>query len=188
MLARVACTIAVVAGMRAGEGSCLVSVLVAVAIPALALGAQDDAPLSGRKWPCLMVIDADLKPFANLGWGHSTTFREQCRTLGAARAVVIVRSSRETRRADGRITVSDDGTILGRIRVHPASRVLEYLAHELEHVVERVEGVDLLLESRRGGSRVVLIAGAYETRRANDAGLRVAREVQEATRARAKAR
>ena len=174
--------------MRRLDGSCLLSVLVAVAIPALALGAQNEAPTPGGKWPCLMVIDADLKPFADLAWEHSATFREQCRTLGAARAVVIVRSSRETLRADARMTVSDDGTVLARIRVNPASRVLEYLAHELEHVVERVEGVDLLLESRRGGSRVVLIGGVYETRRANDAGLRVAREVQEATRARAKAR
>ena len=104
-----------------------------------------------------MVIDGGiLKPFADLAWEHSATFREQCRTLGAARAVVIVRaaSSRETLRADARITVSDDGTLLARIRINPGSRVLEYLAHELEHVVERVEGVDLLLESRRGGSRV----------------------------------
>jgi len=137
-----------------------------------------------------MVIDAVLKPFADLAWEHSPTFREQCRRLGAGRAAVIVRSvsSRETLRADTRITVSEDGAILGRIRINPGSRVIEHLGHELEHVLERVDGVNLLMESQRSGSGVFLEAGAYETRRAKDAGVRVAREVEQASRVVATAR
>ena len=61
--------------MRRLDGSCLLSVLVAVAIPALALGAQNEAPTPGGKWPCLMVIDADLKPFAD--WLGSTRPRSE---------------------------------------------------------------------------------------------------------------
>jgi hypothetical protein len=168
--------------MRRIDRSLLVSLLVAVlAIPAQA-GPSGD-------WPCAIVIDPDLKPLADLAWEHSETFRRQCRTLGT-RAVVIVRSasSRETLTADARITVSPEGSILARVRLNPGSRALEYLSHEIEHVIERIEGVNLLMESLRGGSKVVSVGGAFESRRAIETGLRAAQEVDEARRALAKGR
>jgi hypothetical protein len=175
--------------MRKPDGYACLSVLVlSFAFPVLASGSQSDASPPGGPRPCLMVVDAELKPFVELAWEHSATFRAQCRTLGAGRAAVIVRTAtvRETLRADSRITVSEDGGILGRIRINAGSRVLEHLGHEFEHVVERVQGVNLLMESQRGGSRVVLGPGTYETQRAIDAGIRVAEEVREATRTKAK--
>jgi hypothetical protein len=169
---------------------CLFVLVVLLAIPAVSSGAQGDATPPVGQRPCLMVVDADLKPFADLAWEHSPTFREQCRRLGAGRAAVIVRSvsSRETLRADSRITVSENGAILARIRVKPGANVLEFLGHELEHVVERLEGVNLLMESQRGGSGVALVGGAYETRRAIEAGIRVAGEVDQGRRTMSKTR
>jgi hypothetical protein len=51
------------------------------------------------------------------------------------------------------------------------------LAHELEHVLEQIDGVDLAGEERRGNRRVWRTAGrAFETARAIDAADRVLRE------------
>jgi hypothetical protein len=127
-----------------------------------------------------------LRAFADLAWEHSASFRNQCQRLGAARAVVIVQFSRETLRAASTIGRSREGVTVARVRIGKTTRAVELIAHELEHVLEQVDGVKLLWEASRPGSGVVLLGGAYETRRAVDAGFRVAREVDVATRTHAK--
>lgn len=166
----------------------------AVAVASLALAAPaacQDSPVGGTTgpassrpaaWPCRLVLTSDLREFADRAWDHSATFRDQCRKLGAAGAVVIVRSSRETRHARARIDVTGTGSTLARVRVRPGARAVELIAHELEHVLEHVEGVRFLMEARYPGSGVSLSGDAFETRRAIDAGRRVDREVRVATR------
>jgi hypothetical protein len=75
---------------------------------------------------------------------------------------------------------TEAGVTFARARVFPAENALELIAHELEHVIEFTDGVRLLVEASAGRSGVALRAGAYETRRAIDAGRRVAREVRDA--------
>jgi hypothetical protein len=138
---------------------------------------------SPSAWPCRLVVVTDLRAVADLAWRASETFRNQCRTLAAARAVMIVQKSGDVWGADARIGLWE-GVTVARIRVSHKAKALEaveLIGHELEHVVEYVEGVKLLMEARRG-SRVTLLAGAFETERAVDAGRRVAREVRDATR------
>jgi len=149
-------------------------------------GTTPAQPVS-RRWPCQLVIDQNLRPFADSAWDGSATFRHQCRTLGAARATVIVTgaSPRELDRAVARIEMSTQGTVFARVRVRLGrdANIVELIAHEIEHVLERVEGINLLLEWRHGSSRVTLLSGgAFETGRAIDVGRRVAREVHEAAR------
>jgi hypothetical protein len=140
----------------------------------------------GSQWPCRLVVSEELLPFVRRAWDLSATFRDQCLMLAAARAVVILHPmpARDVSRAEGRISVTPEGLIVGRMRVRRGSRSVELIAHELEHVLERVEGFKFLMEARRGRAGVMLIAGAFETRRAIDAGKRVAREVEGAERAR----
>ena len=52
------------------------------------------------------------------------------------------------------------------VRVRPGRRAVELLAHEVEHVLERIEGVSYLIDARHGSSTVLLPDGAFETRRA----------------------
>jgi len=59
---------------------------------------------------------------------------------------------------------------------------VELIAHELEHVLERLEGVNFLLGAQVRGSGISLSGGTFETTRAIDAGRRVAREVRVETR------
>jgi hypothetical protein len=138
---------------------------------------------SAPPWPCRLTVTGDLRVFADLAWEHSPTFREQCRKLAAAGATVIVEPvpSREMWRARTRIQRTDDGVTIARTRVRPSAHAEELIAHELEHVVEYLEGVQFLMEAHRGSSRVSLSGGAYETQRAIDAGHRVAQEVHDAT-------
>jgi hypothetical protein len=148
-------------------------------------GAIHSAP-SLIVWPCRLLVAKDLREFAELAWRDSATFRDQCRKLGAARAVLIVRSSQEIFGAEARIGRSSDGATVARVRVRRSAEALEgveLIAHELEHVLEHVEGVKLLLETRRAGSGVSLSGGTFETKRAIDTGRRVAQEVRAATRA-----
>jgi len=139
---------------------------------------------SPSAWPCRLLVVTDLRDVVDLAWRTSVTFRNQCRTIAAARAVVIVQTSADLWRAQARIGRSE-GVTVARIRVsHKAKAVeaIELIAHELEHVLERVEGVRLQMESHRPGSRVSLLSGgAFETQRAIDAGHRVAHEVRSAT-------
>jgi hypothetical protein len=138
-------------------------------------------------WPCHLVIDQNLRPFADSAWDGSATFRHQCHTLEAARATVFVTAAFpwELDRAAARIEMSAQGTVFARVRVRLGrdANIVELIAHEIEHVLERVEGINLLMEWRRGGSNVRLLSGgALETGRAIDVGRRVAREVHEAAR------
>ena len=103
--------------------------------------------------------------------------------LAASGATLIVEavSPNQMWRALTRIGRSEDGVTIAQARVRPCPQAVELIAHELEHVLEYVEGFKFLMEARRGNSRVSLIGGSYETRRAVDAGRRVAQEVRDAT-------
>jgi hypothetical protein len=59
------------------------------------------------------------------------------------------------------------------------ARTLQYIAHELEHILEFAEGLDLSRESERKGSGVWRTVYGFETQRAIDTGRRVEREVAE---------
>ena len=60
-----------------------------------------------------------------------------------------------------------------------AENYVELLGHEFEHVLEHIDGVDLRADAARGRAQL-LAGGAYETRRATEAGLQVLREYEAA--------
>jgi hypothetical protein len=76
-----------------------------------------------------------------------------------------------------------DGVVLAQVSIPPAGDTIELVAHELEHVLEKVEGIDYLAESKRPGSGVREARGTFETQRAIDAGLQAAQEMRGKTRA-----
>jgi hypothetical protein len=134
-------------------------------------------------WPCRLTVIGELRAVAEQAWQDSPTFRDQCRKLAAAGARVIVQpaSSQEMWRAQTRIHRIDDGATIAYTRVRPSADSVELIAHELEHVVEYLEGIKFLMETHRGTSRVKLSGGAFETQRAINTGRRVAQEVRDAT-------
>ena len=81
-------------------------------------------------------------------WRHSPTFRRQCQRLASTRGLVVkllVNTSerRDVVRAWTEMDRSNGVLTLARVTiVHPVDSV-ELIAHELEHVIEQLDGVVL---------------------------------------------
>ena len=70
------------------------------------------------------------------------------------------------------------GSIRAVVELPCAVDITELLAHELEHVLEQAEGLDLPALAKDSSSGVLAPArGVYETERARNAGLAAMREV-----------
>jgi hypothetical protein len=131
--------------------------------------------------PPNLVVPDMVRPLVTSMWRLSPTFRRQCARL-AEHPEVLVRIDFSVRVPNGRAGAQVDRSHGGRhasveIDVSKAAQYVEYIAHELEHVLEAVDGTDLprLALQRVGG--VVNLGGAYETARAQSVGRMVAREV-----------
>jgi hypothetical protein len=115
---------------------------------------------------------------------RSPTFRRQCDRLEGApnvRVVVERYPADTTRGARARTTIGRAGDrILALVRIITDGRVAELISHELAHVIEYLDDVDLASLARMGSSGVHRCDcdGAYETVRAVHVGKKVLREVQ----------
>jgi hypothetical protein len=129
-----------------------------------------------------------LRPVIETMWHQSPTFKAQCARLRAAPSLLaeirlgsasqlgsgrgrtdFVRSSRDTARA----------IIYINLDLRSVDQLIELIAHELEHVIEQLDEVELTPSDRHG---VYLTAtGAFETARAIHIGQKVSREVYGAT-------
>ena len=167
-------------GRQLGWPVVAVVVLLCCATHAVAASREvsgQSAPLAGSApaWPCRLVIAPDLRPSVELAWARSPTFRAQCERLAAAGILVVLRraaSVQAPRRAESLIGGSADGVTVARVLVPLNAETVELIAHELEHVLEYLDGVS---DRHRSG---VTLGDGYETERAIKAGLRVAREVR----------
>ncbi|SRR6266542_492473 len=117
-------------------------------------------------------------------WRTSPTFRRQCLRIAAEPALTVrlraeagqkpgsPRARTEFSRRGGALTLAD-------VVISDARDRIELIAHELEHVIEQIEGLRL-----RESSCAVdnYRTSSHESCRAIDAGRRIAREVEEAER------
>lgn len=72
------------------------------------------------------------------------------------------------------------GLLIAIVELPAGADVVELLAHELEHVIEQLEGVDLKALAARGTEAVRRDTGTFETKRAQAAGLTAAAEADAA--------
>jgi Tol biopolymer transport system component len=116
----------------------------------------------------------------------SPTFRRQCRRLAAASGLRVHLLS-EDRVSSGRpfsartvMRHEYGGHRSAQVYMPRSGPVVELIAHELEHIIEQIDGVDL---EAQAGNGVVWKSGrkTFETRRAIEAGARVALEVDKAS-------
>ena len=134
--------------------------------------------------PDSIQVQDDLRPRVAVMLRKSPTFRAQCRRIAeaaqlyvrvgwtpASRAGPTARSRRSAASASGAIVAAIDITAYG----DPA----EWVAHEFEHLIEQLDGVNLReLERRRQGA---WRSGhqMFETERAVRVGRRVWHEMRE---------
>jgi hypothetical protein len=120
------------------------------------------------------VIEAMLR--------SSPTFRSQCSRIGQARhlhlkiqmALLAPRHAAATR-----LMREPDGRLGAEVQISPFGDAVVLIAHEFEHVIEQLDGVDLPAMADRPGTgvRTDPESGEFETERAISVGQRVAREV-----------
>jgi hypothetical protein len=128
--------------------------------------------------PSNLILSEDVKRIFERVWRKSPTLRDQCRRIARApwariRLCFVVKTSdryyaltTRTRYVDGPVTIT--------VRIFVTGRYVEVLGHELEHVLEQIEGLDLEAQALKECSGVFRDEnGFYETKRAVNAGRKV---------------
>lgn len=146
-------------------------------------------PVASHAAPCTaahpaifdhVIVPPSLVPVIVMLLERSATFRRQCgRILAAADLTLVIREVYPLGRFPVRTTVrrAAGGPLWARIDlVLVPHQLAEWIGHEFEHVIEHVEGIDVRRRARRGDDAREVRAGLFETRRAVEAGARVARE------------
>ena len=116
----------------------------------------------------------------------SPTFRRQCLRIANALGLTVVLRQFLTRppermRARTTFWTAPDGRRYATVEIGALDDPVELIAHEIEHVIERLDGVDLRARAALPGTGVHLCDGgdgAFETIRATRAGLAAAEEVR----------
>jgi hypothetical protein len=81
-------------------------------------------------------------------------------------------------RARTRIVRTADGRLEAIVQLSPLDNVAELIAHELEHIIEQLDGVDLEAQASLSGTGVRTCGdGSFETIRAARVGTTVARQL-----------
>lgn len=132
--------------------------------------------------PINLQVDPFIRPVVDRMWQASPTFRRQCRRLAAEPElkVTLSREDQPSRAsfANARTAFMFRGNVLvgAQVYLKPSEKGAEFIAHELEHILEQLDGVDLDAQAGNGavwkGDRT-----SFETRRAIEVGRRVAREI-----------
>jgi hypothetical protein len=133
--------------------------------------------------PPTLIASADIRQLAAEMWQGSPTFRRQSARLAAAPGLQITirqgvpkrdattRAETTCRRAAGVLVHAD-------VWIPYGIEAYELLAHELEHVIEQLDELDLPALERQSGSGVwASTRGQFETVRATAVGRIVAREM-----------
>lgn len=176
MLTRIACTIAVVAGTSTGASRARAET-----------PRQDNQ--AGR---CLIVhstlhVDSQLRAIVHAMWHRSPTFQRQVARLSQEVDLdttlnIWTPTAFSDRRADTLLRHDAGGLRSATVRIKLPNRestIVELIAHELEHIVEQLDGVNLRLAASRSGVDNGVRrsnAGHFETERAHRVGLAVMAE------------
>jgi hypothetical protein len=139
--------------------------------------------------PSRLVVTPPLQPVIDTMWRTSPTFRAQCARLRQAPSLIVsvsIGSRPRVGAARGRVYVDRSAGLAARADIliaqdfRSVAELVEVLAHELEHVIEQLDGVELRADSSHGVSQ--LANGSFETARAVHVGQQVAGEVDAAGR------
>ena len=153
------------------------SIVAILAVCALAGPAPPGPPPNVAIAPAFRAVVGEM-------FRYSPTFRRQCNRLARASTLQVeIRpaglSGVTTDEAMTRIVRRPDGVIEAGVQVGLSGNPTLLIAHELEHILEQLDGVDLPLMATRAASGVHRVAGSehFETNRAIAAGRRVLEEV-----------
>ncbi|MPZ18535.1 MAG: hypothetical protein GEV06_11570 [Luteitalea sp.] len=133
--------------------------------------------------PPNLRVDPALERVVARMWRTSPVFRAQCARIADEPTLFVAvwydeRALHGRRRAVTTFVRHARRLVSAQVRLSRGHDPVELLAHELEHIVEQLDGVDLSVAVLRGDQVRRARDGSFETRRAIEAGLRVQREVR----------
>ena len=136
--------------------------------------------------PSNLVVPAMHRAMVETMLRDSPTFRRQCVRIAAEQDLRVHLSfspppRRSTHRAKTRLTRDARGHLTAVIEIGPFEDTQELIAHEFEHVIEQLDGVDLAARAARPHTGVISIGHhdtVYETTRAQRVGLKVVSELR----------
>ena len=131
--------------------------------------------------PANLIVADIVRPLVSSMWRQSPTFRRQCARLAEHPDVIvrleIARAVQDTRGARSAITRLNGELNAGvEIELRKPELYIEHIAHELEHVLEQVDGTDLARLARQRVDGVMEFGGSFETARARAVGRIVAQQ------------
>jgi hypothetical protein len=136
--------------------------------------------------PANLHMSRDLQPRFNGMLAASPTFRSQCQRLAdqtaAVRLIVDPRLTDGPIRARSVISRLRSGAVVAFVSIGASPDPAEWLAHEIEHVIEQLEGVKLQALAARNHDVWRTSLDTFETDRAIRAGRAVLDEVRSAER------
>jgi hypothetical protein len=143
----------------------------------------------GYELPANVQAAEELRHVIHDLLSRSQTLREQCARIAAARHVRVTIAAVAASTFDAQMRARsiarryESGLLIVLVEVPVSPDLPELLAHELEHVTEFIEHVDLpaLARDRRSGVTQRKLDGAYETERAEAAGRAAAAETDTGT-------
>jgi hypothetical protein len=154
------------------------------AIPDGVAAAEDD---SAAVVPSNIHVSAVLAPVFGRVLAVSPTLADQCQRIGRAKYVRVrvtaVLAASTTSRGRARTTIRrfSSGALLAAVSIPVPLTTGEYaelFGHELEHIIEQIDRVNLEALALAGGDATRLSDGAYETARAHRVGLTIADEYE----------
>jgi hypothetical protein len=136
--------------------------------------------------PYNLQVDPAYRPLLEWMLERSPTFRRQClRVAGNPQLTIHLYLSGTYPTRGGRALTRFSragGSLHAEVYVARFDNDVELIAHEIEHVIEQLDGIDLSSLAAlpdTGVHQTTPTADVFETSRAAQAGLRVAREVRD---------
>jgi hypothetical protein len=132
--------------------------------------------------PSNLTFPNIFRPIIDSMLQRSPAFRRQCLRISQIPTLEVrVRTQQGNAPAGSRartdIVTSKGGRIVATVTIKQLEHLAELIAHELEHVIERLDGVDFRARSSLSGTGVWHCDdGSYETTRAMRIGRTVALE------------
>jgi len=159
-------------------------------VPAVAQTYGDEESESGAVFataitlPPNIVMAPEYDELVDAMLRLSPTFRAQCSRIARASGlrVTVRRSLLAPSQSALTRMVRQHGRLEAEVEIGPFGDVIVLVAHEFEHIVEQLDGVDLASMAGRSGTgvRADPKTGHFETERAIAIGQRVAREASRA--------
>ncbi len=167
------------------------NVLAMLLLPIALLLGQPGEPPAGDglppDFPTKIWVQPMLRELVSQMWRTSPTFRRQALRVQETPAIQVqlrldpALADHRDHRAICELRMYTGGAIIARLAIAPV-RMPELIGHEMEHVIERLDGIRVERESREHKTGFYVIdsyRGSYETDRAIRVGRQVMAEMSQ---------